>query len=364
MAEMGFDLVVDRANVANIRHVARAPRVAAQDGDIVCRVDDYAFTSNNLTYAVTGNTIGYWKFFPTTDAATGIVPVWGFATVTASKHPDIAVGDVLYGYWPMASDVVLSATSVGKGGLTDGAAHRAKLPAVYNRYTRIANDPSFTRENSAHQALLRPLFLTSFLIDDFLDDNAFFGARQVLIASASSKTAIGLAAMLAKRRSSGLRIVGLTSPSNQDFVRGLGFYDDVVLYDAISTMPVAPAVLVDMAGSQAVLEAVHTRFGDHLKHSCRVGLSHWQDFAPQPSAQLAGPKPKFFFAPDRIALRLKDWSPAGFQTRTGAALAEFVADAPRWLAVEHVKGHDAQIAAYRATADGKVPPQRGLMFSR
>ena len=32
------------------------------DGEITVQVESYAFTSNNVTYGVAGDTIGYWKF--------------------------------------------------------------------------------------------------------------------------------------------------------------------------------------------------------------------------------------------------------------------------------------------------------------
>ena len=47
-----------------------------------------------------------------------------------------------------------------------------------------------------YQALLRPLFMLSFLVDDFLAENEFYGARRVMLSSASSKTAFGLAHLL------------------------------------------------------------------------------------------------------------------------------------------------------------------------
>ena len=34
-----------------------------------------------------------------------------------------------------------------------------------------------------YQALLRPLFMLSFLVDDFLAENEFFGAKSVLLSS-------------------------------------------------------------------------------------------------------------------------------------------------------------------------------------
>jgi hypothetical protein len=33
------------------------------DGEIAVKIESYAFTANNVTYGVAGDTIGYWKFF-------------------------------------------------------------------------------------------------------------------------------------------------------------------------------------------------------------------------------------------------------------------------------------------------------------
>ena len=37
------------------------------DGQIVVRVERFAFTANNITYGVAGEDLGYWKFFPPLD---------------------------------------------------------------------------------------------------------------------------------------------------------------------------------------------------------------------------------------------------------------------------------------------------------
>ena len=37
---------------------------AIDNGEIAVRIESYAFTANNVTYGVAGDTIGYWKFFP------------------------------------------------------------------------------------------------------------------------------------------------------------------------------------------------------------------------------------------------------------------------------------------------------------
>ena len=102
-----------------------------------------------------------------------------------------------------------------------------------------------------YQALLRPLFMLSFLVDDFLAENEFFGANSVMLSSASSKTAYGLAHLLHARRD-GIKVIGLTSAPNVAFVESLGCYDEVVTYDAVTSMPAdSPVAYVDMAGNSA-----------------------------------------------------------------------------------------------------------------
>jgi Protein of unknown function (DUF2855) len=49
-----------------------------------------------------------------------------------------------------------------------------------------------------HDDLL-PLFITSFVLDDFLADNDDFGADQIVISRASSKTSAGAAMCIARR---------------------------------------------------------------------------------------------------------------------------------------------------------------------
>ena len=117
--------------------------------------------------------------------------------------------------------------------------------------------------------LLRPLFFTSFLIDDQLADEGLTTRGPIVISSASSKTAIAAAFLLARRE--GVELVGLTSPRNAEFVEGLGIYDRTVTYDAIDSLERGPATYVDISGDAAVRHAVHSHFGDELAHSMAVG---------------------------------------------------------------------------------------------
>src|SRR3954453_1543366 len=280
------------------------------DGDalpedaLLVKVDRFAFTANNITYALLGEQLKYWQLFPAPDGF-GIIPVWGFGDVIASKHPAIAVGERLFGYFPMATHLVIEAADVGKRGLRDAAAHRQGVSPVYNSYARISDDPAFAGRQGDYQALLRPLLMLSFLVDDYLAENEFYGARSVLLSSASSKTAFGLAHLVHTQRG-GVRVIGLTSTANVDFVRSLGCYDQVVTYDAIQTLPQdTPVAYVDMAGSSDLRARLHNHFGEQMKYSGRIGLTHRATSADE--AALPGVKPTWFFAPDHIRKRAKEW---------------------------------------------------------
>ena len=68
------------------------------------------------------------------------------------------------------------------------------------------------------------------MLCDALEEQSYDGASQILIVSASSKTAIGLAQGLAETEDSP-KIVGLTSSNNIQFVESLGCYDQAISYD-------------------------------------------------------------------------------------------------------------------------------------
>src|ERR1700752_4479796 len=197
------------------------------DEALLVKVDRFAFTANNITYAVLGDQLKYWSLFPAPDDL-GNVPVWGFGEVIASKHPGVAVGEMLFGYFPRAAHLVIEAADVNKRGLSDGAEHRQGVSPVYNAYRRVSGNPDFEGRQGDYQALLRPLFMLSFLVDDYLAENEMFGAKGVMLSSASSKTAFGLAHLLHTRKN--VRVIGLTSASNVAFVQSLGCYDEGVNY--------------------------------------------------------------------------------------------------------------------------------------
>ena len=354
-----IDFLVNRTDLRQCAvEPAPVPDAAAlRPGQVLVRVDRFAFTANNVTYGAVGELIGYWNFFPAR-AGWGRIPVWGFGTVAASRCDALPVGERIFGYLPMSTHVVLDAAQVTADGFVDAAPHRAALPPIYNQYTRCAADPLFARAREAHVALFRPLFATAFLLDDFLAEHGGFGARQVVLSSASSKTALGLAFLLHARGPA--QVVGLTSARHAGFVRDTGYYDRVVDYDAVATLPVEPAVFVDFAGNGALLESVHRRFGDQLRYSSQVGVTHWERMTAP--ADLPGPAPVFFFAPSQLLKRLQEWGPAEFHRRVGEATQRFVASTG-WLRVVEQRGAEAVERVYRAMVDGAVDPAEGHMLA-
>ncbi|MEK8032610.1 DUF2855 family protein [Ideonella sp. DXS29W] len=351
-------LAVDRADL-RASQVIEQPLPDLTDGQVLVHVDRFALTANNITYAETGDSIGYWGFFPG-PAGWGVIPVWGFAEVVASRCDGVAAGQRFYGFWPAGSHLVLQPQRVGGAGFVDGAPHRQALPAAYNRYLLTGADASYRPEDEDLIALLRPMFVTSFLIDDFLDDEGFFGARQVVISSASAKTAFGLAFLLKRRGTA--EVIGLTSASNRAFVAGLGCYDQVVAYDDLTHVPSAtPAVYVDFAGSAELRHRVHAHWGDRLVYSSAVGLAH-RDLG-RAKVPAAGVKPVFFFAPDRLRKRAQDWGRDGIEPRLAEQWRPFVGAASGWLAVTHDRGSAAVQAAYAQALAGQVPPSVGVVLS-
>jgi len=351
-----WHFLVDRTDYRRTRVVEFTPE-ALGDGEVRLRVDAFGLTANNITYAAAGDMIGYWTFFPAPDLGDdvpwGRVPVWGFADVVESRCDGIVEGERLYGYLPMSTELVIVPTRVSTGSLTDGATHRSALPPVYNNYERCSGTPTYKADQEAEQIVYRPLFFTSFMIDDFLADNDMFGASTVVLASASSKTAFGTAYLLSRRE--GITVIGLTSPGNVDFVEGLGCYDQVVTYDDIASLPAGRTVFVDMSGNTSVVRAVHEHYGDDLAHSAIVGITHWEDRSASPEP-MPGPAQTMFFAPSQIEKRSKEWGPGGVESRLGAVWGPFTEWVGTKIEIRHGHGSDAVADAYAELLENRTRP--------
>jgi hypothetical protein len=337
---------------------------ALAPGEVLLAVDQFAFTANNITYAVMGDLLRYWEFFPAAEGK-GVVPVWGFADVIASASASVEVGERLYGYYPMSSHLTVKPEHISTHGFVDGAAHRQPLSVIYNQYIRCAQDPLYSAQTEALQMLLRPLFTTSFLLDDFFSDNQFFGANSLVLTSASSKTALGMAFLLEHNRSASehsYEIVGLTSPSNIEFVQALGCYDRVLSYDQLTQLDAgSPTATVDFAGNAELLTSLHNHFNEQLQYSCRVGASHWDQGGA--TAELPGPEPQMFFAPTQAQKRIAEWGGPEFQQRLASVWLGFLSFVEGWMEVEIERGPEAAARVYGEILSGQFSPKAGYILS-
>jgi hypothetical protein len=358
MADASLVLEVRKSDWKQTRFVeGPVPELTA--GQVLFRVDRFALTANNITYAVAGDGLGYWRFFPC-EEGWGRIPVMGFANVIRSTHPEVKEGTRCFGFYPMGRHLVIQPGAVSAAQIVDAAPHRAGLAPPYAQYLPTTGDAVYAEKREDPILLMRGLFMTSFLADDFLAEQDYLGARSVLISSASSKTSIALAFQV--KQGGRTRAIGLTSARNAEFVRGLGFYDEVVLYDEIASLPAdQPAVFVDMAGDGAVTAAVHRHFGDQLKYDCAIGATHWS--AERANQGLPGPKPEFFFAPAQIVKRSKDWGPQALSQRIAAAWTKFCDASDAWLHVVRSSGRAATERVYQETLAGRTDPADGQILS-
>lgn len=325
------------------------------EGEVRVKIDFFAFTANNLTYAVAGDMLGYWQFFPASAENQGIIPVWGFADVVESSSADVEVGERIYGYLPPATELILLPTNAKADSWFDASAHRQSLPPLYNRYQRLSARVEDARPREIGQALLGPLYMTGYLLYDYLKVNNYFGAEQVVILSASSKTSIGLAYALAQDETP--PVVGLTSTGNQGFVEDLGYYQDVVAYDALDSLATKPTVIVDMAGNAELVARLKTKLGEDLKYFVSVGLTHWD----QQQADLAGGSDKetFFFAPSYMLERSAE--DKDLPSRVQAFVGQGALASLEWLELKQLDGLDGLAAIYSDMCTGQVSPKLGVI---
>lgn len=342
--------------------IVEAEQRAIEDGEILVKVEKFAYTANNITYAVAGDMIGYWQFFPAEGEAAkdwGVIPVWGFAEVVESKAEGVPVGERLYGYFPPASHLIIQPIAVKAHRLIDGSKHRSALPAAYNLYRRVAAEPGYDSATDKERMLLYPLHLTSYCLWDALQDKDWYGSEQVVVLSASSKTSLGLAYALHQDENAP-KTIGVTSARNLEMVESLGWYDEVLTYDAVRDLDASKAtVIVDMSGNKDVLLALYDHLGDNRKYCINVGLTHWAA-AGMGNPELAE-RSEFFFAPGHLQKRIKEWGAAAFDAKTAGFLKAAAAATKQWLEFESVDGLEGLAAIHEAVCKGQISPSKGLV---
>lgn len=354
------ELWIDRSDYRKTKIVdMTTPDIA--DGEILVEVEKYGLTANNVTYAVVGDMIGYWKFFPAQDNW-GKVPVWAMANVVASKAEGIEAGERLYGYFPMATHLVMQPGRVKDKSFSDMAEHRQSLPPVYNNYNRTKAEPEFMAALENERCLYFPLFVTSFLIADYLMDNDFFDAEQIMIGSVSSKTGFGTAEFLKTVTGFKGDVIGLTSPGNKAFVERLNCCDQVLVYGEEGMIDTSKkSVYVDMSGNGPLRETLHNALNDNMVRSVGVGATHWEE--DRTTTPLPGAKPEMFFAPSQILKRNQEWGPGAVFERAYSASAVLAGKIKDDIAVEWKHGAEDARDIWIDMLDNKVSPKRGIMVS-
>lgn len=349
--------LVHKTELKNTK-ISESEKPELKDGEVLLEISKYAFTSNNITYGVIGHKLGYWNFFPAEEPY-GIIPVWGYANVVASKHDGVNLGDRFYGYFPMSKFLKVTIGKNSPYGFVDMAEHRQQLSPIYNYYINSKTDPSYDAAKEDYAPIIRPLFVTSFLSYNFLKSENFFDASQIIITSASSKTSLGLAYSLKKNQEvDGKKIIGLTSARNVEFVKNTGYYDQVIAYDDIEKeLPNNTSTIVDMAGNSSLLTNVSTLLGDNLKFISLIGLTDWtadKEFKTLPNS-------KFFFAPTFAQKLFAEMGQAEANKKIAIEMAAFIENMSQFLTIKKIETSEALSALYLDMLKGKVDPSIGYL---
>ena len=348
---MAWSLTVSRDDLSDAQLAEESlPEIGS--GEALLRVNRVGMTANNVTYALLGDAMHYWDFFPTR-AGRGLVPLWGFADVEASQTDGVEVGARLYGYYPSASHLVVKPGRVDERGFRDVSEHRAQLPSPYNNYVFTTTDAAYEADREDLLILYRPLFFTSFMLADQLEDNAYFGASVLVLSSASSKTAYGAAYLL---QGKGPEVVGLTSKGNVEFTESLGCYDRVVAYDDIEELDAAtPTAYLDVAGNADLRNRLHAHLGDELVHDAVVGVAHQE----QGGGAVRDPRTSFFFAPNQSRKRTGEWGRPVLDEKFAAAWHRFAPVVEGWVDVQTHDGPEALREIWLEVLAGKTAPRVG-----
>jgi len=364
MAEQ-LTLEVRKDNWAETRVLREPLPTELAENEVLLKIDRQALTSNNITYALAGDTLGYWGFFPT-EVGWGRIPAMGWADVVESRHPEVQVGERVWGWFPFSTHLKILAGDISATHIRDCSPHRAEYAPLYSQIDRAAANPIYESAREDQDSLVRALFMTSWLVEDLLDTNDVFGARACLITSASSKTSIALAHCIKQRGK--LASVGLTSPGNVAFCESLGCYDEVVTYDAIASLDAArPVGMVDMAGSGEVRSTAHLHFGDNMKFSLQVGITHYEETGSSDGLtveeDLPGATPEFFFAPGHVQTRSEELGVTELMRRLVGDYLGFRQFSDGWLKIEHNRGPEAVEQTYQAILAGRTDPASGQIIS-
>lgn len=335
------------------------------DKEALVQIETFGLSSNNITYLALGDSLPYRQFFPVPEElpAEGWVcpPVWGVASVLESNSALLNGGEKVYGFFPAARFATLRPVEATTAGFR---VERPGIPAqlaFYHHYGVLGRDPFYLPEQEAMMVVMRPLFLTGLLLEDYLRETGFAGAERVAVSSAASKTAFSFSS--AFRRSGGAELVGLSSVAGRAAAEGFDVYDRVVVYEEIDSLAAdRPLVYVDISGSVAIRQLMKSHFGDTLRLILSVGLTHWAD-GHYGSEHAADEVPaQVFFAPGWSTRRVKQKGRA-FLAHLVTGWREQMASVDNHFRVTREAGADAVAASWRAFAEGRIEPNLALVHN-
>ena len=360
--ELPLDL--DDFTQINERKTFEVSEASINDGEIILSVDKLALTANSISYGLAGKSglIRYLDIYPTVENH-GNLPCWGYADVVISKHPEVAIGDRVYGFLPIASHVIVKPGRFTKSGFTDINDLRSVLPAFYNEYAYTKSEPGYAPEYEDTIIMFRPLFGTSYLMQTYCEDHAFHGATRVVVTSASAKTAMGFGYLMKKHYGDQIETIGLTSNKNLDFVNSLDCFNQVLTYDEVEQIEAGPETIIfDVAGNDEVVAKVHQQLGDTIPYSGSVGKTHWDTGRFGSKSELPGARPVFWSGPDQI-MSLRERHGAGeVMRRMGESMFDFVVAAHAWINMSHSTGPDAIKTKIQSMLAGEVSAQEGIVL--
>jgi Protein of unknown function (DUF2855) len=357
-----LEFQVRKDNFAETR-IVEADTLQLGDRQARLRLDLFAMTSNNITYAAMGEgELGYWDFFPAKQGW-GRPPCWGFATVEASNAEDVTIGARVYGYFPMGTHLDIAPSRATPNGFFDGSEHRKSKSPVYNQYLLTSADPAYDSGREAEQSLFRPLYATGWWAADFITRTAPLPGT-VILTSASAKTALATAHQL--KSLGGAKLIGLTSAHNLEYVQATGLYNQSATYDNAGDITLEGTVVyVDFLGREEVTAALHRALGPALRRSVMIGATDWAAKPGGilvPNAKLDGPQPEFFFVPGYAAQRIKEEGPA-LRAKMTADLRAFYAISNEFVEPTRLSGPEAVENSWYRLLKGRVPPNEGLVLN-
>ena len=345
-------LLVNKNNLFDISQM-QSDLAKIKEGEVLFEIKEYAFTANNVTYAVCGNNLKYWDFFPA-ETPNGIIPVWGYAKIIDSNVDEIKNGNVYYGFFPTSGYLVVQPGKVNPFGFSDLTTHRQHLSPIYNHYSSLAADPTYNEINKPYIPIVKPLFTTSFLIYHFLSESNFFETDQIILTCASSKTALALASMF-KSNNVNQKVIGITSKKNVSFVESTNYYDKVLTYENFHEhLNQIKTIVIDFAGNVELLHQLNDLLKENLPKITLVGLTDWQSDKSFNSLANA----KFFFAPEHVQIRYKTWGREKTQQLLNKSLTNFIAEIKNQIELEYILDLNTLGKLYLNMLKGNMNPQK------